>query len=151
MANRLSLDALAPVMADMLQSGREVSFSPEGDSMLPLLSPGRCKVVLTRLDTPPRKHDILFYRRENGIFLLHRVVSVEANGYTMCGDNQYVLETGLKPQNIIGLVKGFYQDGVYNGLNTPGYRLYCRTLWARRDWLKLRARVVGKCRQWTKK
>ncbi|MGI6270300.1 MAG: S24/S26 family peptidase [Candidatus Howiella sp.] len=143
----LSLEALAPVMAEMLRAGREVTFLPEGESMLPLLPPGRCKVVLTRPITPPRKHDILFYRRENGVFLLHRVVSVEEDGCIMCGDNQYYLETGLKPENIIGRMKGFYRDGVYNGLNTPGYHIYCRMLWTRRIWLKIRARIAAKRRQ----
>lgn len=145
--SRLSLGQLALAMSEMLRSGREVSFCPEGESMLPLLPPGQCKVVLTRMDGLPRKYDILFYCRENGVFLLHRVVSVQEETCTMCGDNQYLLETGLKPQNVIGRMKGFYRNGVYNDLQSPGYRIYCRTLWLRRLWLKCRGYISARRRR----
>lgn len=47
-----------------------------GISMLPLLRQGRDSVALRRVDSPIRRNDILFYRRPDGSFVLHRVKAV---------------------------------------------------------------------------
>ncbi len=98
---------------EVLVSGGEFHLYPKGTSMLPLIVQGRDSVVLRRnVNMPAKKHDIAFYRRASGQFVLHRVMNIEKDGtYTMCGDNQAVLETGIRREQIIGYVSVIYRKG----------------------------------------
>ncbi len=114
------------VIEEVLASGGEFRLFPKGTSMLPLLVQGKDSVVLKRSHAPwLKKHDIAFYRRTNGQFVLHRVMKIEKNGtYTMCGDNQLVLETGILPQQIIGYVSEIYKEEKPRSLSSLRYRSY---------------------------
>jgi hypothetical protein len=96
--------------------------------MLPLLVQGKDSVVLKRKEAiPAQKHDIAFYRRENGAFVLHRVMKIESDGtYTMCGDNQFALEKGIRAEQIIGCVSEIYKGSKPIGLASLRYRIYVR-------------------------
>lgn len=63
-------------------------FSPVGISMLPLIRPKKDTVLLQKIETLPKKYDIVLYER-NGKFILHRVIKVAENGYIFCGDGQW--------------------------------------------------------------
>ena len=82
------LAELMPLICEKLEEGREVTFSPHGSSMLPLLKEGRDTVTLAKPAGKLKKYDIPLYRRENGQFVLHRVVRV-GDTYTCIGDNQF--------------------------------------------------------------
>ena len=94
--------------------------------MLPLIVQDRDSVVLMRnKETPAKKHDIVFYRRKSGQFVLHRVMKVEKDGsYTMCGDNQTVLEKGIEKEQIIGYVSRLYKGEKERDMRSLTYRLY---------------------------
>ena len=62
--------------------------------------------------------------------MLHRIVKVNADGtYTLRGDHQFVNEEGVRSDQIIGVVKGFWRGGRYIPCDNPWYRLYCRVWW----------------------
>jgi hypothetical protein len=83
---------------------RELPLTVTGNSMSPFLIHGRDTVYLSRLTRPVRRGDILLYRRENGAYVLHRVYAVDPEGYTMVGDAQTELETGIRPNQVIAIV-----------------------------------------------
>ena len=101
----LLADAIG-VIEEILASGGEFQMYPKGTSMLPLIVQTRDSVVLKRdFDVPAKKHDIAFYRRKNGQFVLHRVMKICSDGtYIMCGDNQTSLEKGIEKEQIIAYV-----------------------------------------------
>ena len=123
---RVNLAELLPIIEEQLASGKEVCFSPNGVSMLPMLVPERDSVFLKAAPDALKKYDLPLYRRENGQFVLHRVVRVLKNGtYVMCGDNQFSREDGVKNSQIIGVVTRFVRDGREISCKNLRYRIYC--------------------------
>lgn len=114
-----------PLMREQLAAGKSVKFSPRGISMLPMLRQGRDSVLLSPVPERLRKYDLPLYQRENGQYVLHRIVEV-GETYVCVGDNQFELERGLGHAQMIALVTVFYRDGRKYSVNAPGYRLYCR-------------------------
>lgn len=123
----LKMEQLMPLIRERLEAGQSVRFSPRGISMLPMLRQGLDSVVLSPLPDRLKKYDLPLYQRENGQYVLHRVVAV-GETYTCLGDNQLILEPGLKHSQMIAVVTAFYRGEKYHSVTEPGYRLYCR-LW----------------------
>lgn len=123
----VSLDSMMPLIQEALASGKSVQFSPRGISMEPMLRQGRDSVTLSPISAPLRKYDLPLYRRENGAYVLHRVISA-GSSYTCIGDNQFVKETGIRQEQLIGIVTAFTRKGKTYPVTHPGYRIYCR-LW----------------------
>lgn len=101
-------------------------IAPVGISMLPLLRWGKDTVVIERLKRPPQKHDMILYKRNNGQYVLHRLLEIRKRDYVMCGDNQFIREYGITDENIIGICTGIYRKEKYVSCQNPLYRLYVR-------------------------
>ena len=119
------LDALMPLMKERLAAGQTVRFSPRGISMLPMLRHGMDSVVLSPVPEQLRKYDLPLYQRDDGKYVLHRVVKA-GQTYTCVGDNQFDLEPGLRHDQMIALVTSFYRGDREYQVTAPVYRLYCR-------------------------
>ena len=100
----VELEELLPVMEEKLSLGGSFTFSPKGISMLPFIRPGIDSVTISGVKDKIKKFDILLYRRDNGQFVLHRVVAVKKDSYVMCGDNQLLPEHNVHDRHIIGIV-----------------------------------------------
>ncbi len=104
------LEELLPMMEETLARGQRIRLSPNGTSMLPLLRQGRDSVTLSPLPEKLKKFDIVLYKRENGQFVLHRIIKT-GETYTCLGDNQFVSEPGLGRGQMIALVTEVCRDG----------------------------------------
>lgn len=113
-------------MEETLKNGGEVAFNPGGNSMRPMLRDRQDKIILIQPPDKLKKYDIPFYKRQNGQFVLHRVVTVKGDDYVLCGDNQSQREYGVRHDQVIAVVKAFYYRGKYIDCRTnKSYRLYC--------------------------
>ena len=121
------LEQLLPLIQERLASGESVQFTPQGTSMRPTIYGGRDQVVLSPLPEKLKKYDLPLYRRDDGQFVLHRIVKV-AETYSCIGDNQFILEEGVPQEWMIALTSGFVRKGKYYSVDSFGYRVYCR-LW----------------------
>ena len=135
------------IIEEVLNSGGEFLLSPKGTSMLPLIVQGKDRVVLKKYDTSePKKHDIIFYRRTDGTFVLHRIVKKAKDGtFVLCGDNQLVLEKGIATEQIIGYVTAIHKEDQILSISSLRYRIYVH-IWCffpYRRLVKLLKRVVG--------
>ena len=100
----LPLDELAPLITEVLASGGTFPFYPGGDSMLPTIRPRKDEVILAYPENV-KVGDIVFYRRESGVFVLHRIVGKKKDGsFVLRGDNQFFNEEGVLPSHIIAVV-----------------------------------------------
>ena len=127
MNKEFELDDLIDIITEKLNSGGTVTFTPRGKSMLPMLRDGEDVVVLTKPNGRLRIYDVPLYKRPNGQYVLHRVLDFDADGgYAMCGDNQFVLEHGIKDKDIIGVVTTFYRKGKTYRVSSLKYKAYVR-------------------------
>ena len=97
----------------------------KGTSMNPLLKEGRDKVYIEKPTKRLKKGDIALYKRKNGSYILHRVFKVLESSYVFLGDNQFILEYGLKDEDVLGVCKGFYKGEKYIDFSKKfSYKLY---------------------------
>ena len=123
---RVPMEQLVPLLEEQLDHG-SARLPVTGSSMLPMLRGGRDVVSLVRLTQPPQRGDVLLYRRENGQYVLHRVIRA-GSAYTCMGDNQFAPEPGVGHDQVIALVTAFSRDGREYSVHSPAYWFYCR-LW----------------------
>lgn len=121
----VALDTLMPLIREKLAAGESVRFSPRGISMLPMLRQGLDTVTISPPPEKLQKYDLPLYQRDNGKYILHRVIAV-GDTYTCLGDNQFNKEYGVRHDQIIGLVTEFTRGGKPVSVNAWYYRLYCR-------------------------
>lgn len=122
---KIKMEQLAPVIEETLKNGGTFEIAVKGTSMLPLLVEGRDTVVLAAASQQLKKNDIPFYRRTDGAYVLHRVWKAENGVYTMCGDNQWVKETGIEHSQIVGTVVSINRKGKELSVSSTRYKLYC--------------------------
>ena len=149
-SNEIYLNDAIDVIEEVLASGGEFKMYPKGISMLPLIKQGVDSVVLVRDKAPLKKHDIAFYKRDNGQFVLHRVMSCESDGtYTMCGDNQTFLEPGIRADQIIAKVAKLYKKEKLLRFDGIRYKTYL-AIWCSmriRLFLRLPKRALAKIKR----
>ncbi len=132
----------------LMQNGVFVSYT-RGVSMLPLIRQGRDAAVLAELERPLKKHDIVLFVRANGDYVLHRIIKIKDDKYTVRGDHQLVKEQ-IDEKQILAYAKGIYRDGEYMPIEAFGHKLYI-LFWVK--FTPLRAaclfvrRVIGKIKR----
>ena len=120
----VSMDELVPIIREVISMGRSVQIFPRGISMLPMLRQVIDSVVLAPVPPKLKRYDIPLYRRDNGQYVLHRIVRVD-DTYTCVGDNQFIAEPGLRHDQMIAVVTAFYSGNKKHDITETGYLLYC--------------------------
>ena len=129
----VDMEQLVAVMTDVFSAGGTFRFFPTGGSMRPMLRERRDTVLLcSPTQRPPQKYDVVLYRRTNGQFVLHRIIGQKENGFLLCGDHQYVPESGIRAEQVVGVLIGFCRKGRETSVHSLGYRLYA-AIWT---WLR---------------
>ena len=125
----------AQVAAD-LSAGHSVSFKVKGNSMFPLIRNGKDIVFVSPVNQPIVKKDVVLFTHK-GRHVLHRVIKIEGNSYTIQGDGVYASREYCTGEDIIGVVTHIARGGgeivPFNGFL---YRMYsnfwCATRFARK-------------------
>jgi len=133
----LTVAEMLPLIEETIDSGGVFTLYPKGDSMKPLLRQGLDAVELCAVDTVA-VGDIVLFRRENGEFVLHRIVDETPEGYVFCGDNQCVLEGGIKSEQFVAKVSAILREGKRYPTDLPEYRRYVASLPKRRRGIQRR-------------
>lgn len=114
---------------EILDSGRAVKVKPQGYSMYPLIVPGRDAVIIQREDPARLKRgDVVLYRRDGSILVIHRICRINEEGFYMVGDNQTEMEGPLRPDQIKGKMVALIRRGKETDVRSLRYRLPC-SLW----------------------
>ena len=114
-----------------LKEGREVVFLVKGYSMLPFITGWAESVELQRLDRQPQCGDIILAKVDTGHFVLHRVISVDAEGLvTLMGDGNIQGVEHCQREDIIGIaLYAVDHQGKKRDLYTPWRKFASRMWW----------------------
>lgn len=123
-SKEFSLDKLRGVMDSVINSGGEFKIISRGTSMLPMLRDGVDTVVLVKKPGILKVGDVPLYQRENGEYVLHRIIAVKKDGYVMRGDNHIASEYPIHNDQIIGILKAYIKDGERIECTDFKYRAY---------------------------
>ena len=116
------------LIAERLAAGQKVKHVRfRGVSMLPMLRQKSDSVELATLPEALQKYDIPVYRREDGKYVMHRIIRVEQDCCICRGDNTLFPEC-IRREQMIGVVSAFWRGDKRVEADAFGYRLYCR-LW----------------------
>lgn len=120
----LPMEELAPLLQLQLDNGGTANLVVTGVSMFPTLRHRRDTVVLTTLERPLRRGDLILYTRKSGQYVLHRIVTKPKNGAFICsGDNQWRPEP-VEQSQVKALVKAYIRNGKRIDVNSFGCRLW---------------------------
>lgn len=108
-----SFSDLMPIIMAVIEEGDCFPLAVKGNSMYPFLREGKDKVVFSSLKGRTIKRgDIILFQRKNCQYIVHRVYKIENdNTLTLVGDNQVLLEKGIK----LDQVKAYVGSVVRNG------------------------------------
>ena len=121
-----------PLIVEVIESGGEFRLFPRGTSMLPLLRQGKDSVILVKCPEQPKKRDIIFYKRPNGQFVLHRILKRATDGtYILCGDNQTKPECDVRESMMIARAVSMTVNGHTFSCDSEKYRKWVK------KWLKM--------------
>lgn len=121
----MSMQDLSPLISTCVESGKEVVLTVTGNSMRPFIKDKRDQVILVKADANKlRVNDVPLYKRRNGKYVLHRLVKIENEKYTMLGDAQVKLEPGIEPDQIVAVAKGFIRKGKTYLCDSKEYKKY---------------------------
>lgn len=121
------MEELCPMIQELLAGGSTVQLTVTGISMRPMLLHRRDQVELTLPPSKLQQYAIPLYQREDGSFILHRIVKVEKDGtYTCAGDGQTTLETGVEQEQIVAVVCSFIRKGKKISCSNKGYQVYAK-------------------------
>lgn len=122
----IPMESLVKMILLQLDNGGRSSLLVTGISMYPILRHRRDTVELVK---PAQLHrgDLVLYKRDNGQYILHRIITEPRDGgFICCGDNQWEPEQ-VHNEQVIALVDAYLRDGKRIPANSLGCRLY---VWA---------------------
>lgn len=99
------------VICEIIRCGEEVSIPVKGISMQPFLKEGRDAVILASADQKLQIGDIILYRRQNGQYVLHRIVRKNGGMFYLRGDAHSGIPEPVRREQICALAVWFHVRG----------------------------------------
>lgn len=150
----IGLDQLGAMAEEGLKNGQQVRMTVVGNSMYPLFRNRMDSVILSPITKRIQTRDVVLYKRNNGQYVLHRMIKRKGNVYSANGDNQYWVESPLYPGQMIGVMTGFIRGEKEFSVCAPWYRLYSVLWTVGKKHRKLMLRIIRKLiklRAWVRK
>ena len=118
----IRVEKFYPLMVEAFNENKTFSFPVKGSSMRPLFK-NDYVVTLKKIDEY-KIGDILFFRRDDGAFVLHRLRRIDKDALYIVGDHQTSLER-VRPDQLIGKVIDYkkYNNKIYY-LKGVKYKFY---------------------------
>lgn len=127
-----SFEKLLTIIEATIKDNGVFPLTVTGTSMTPTLYSNRDVVHLVSVDSkPPKKYDIVLFKRTDGTVILHRIIKTLPNNKLLInGDSQSWTEE-IEASQIIAVVKSYKRNNKNINCDTIGYKinsaLWCST------------------------
>jgi signal peptidase len=109
-------------LKELIEDGQSVKMTVTGNSMLPFLMEGRDSVELSKCSFEDIKiDDMVLIQREDGAYVMHRVLRKENDHFYMVGDAQCWIEGPLKPEQLKAKITAIYHKNSRIDVKHKGY------------------------------
>jgi len=98
-------------ITELLQNGEYLTVPVPGRSMEPFLYMDRDKVVIKKFDGNAKAGEIAIFKRNEYVYVLHRIYKVEDDNFFAIGDRERRIEGPIPKGNIVAIV----DKAIYNG------------------------------------
>ena len=145
---RPPIETIVPLLIEEINAGKEVKIAVTGFSMYPLLRGGSDEVLLSKPENL-KVLDVVFFKRDNGQYVLHRIIRKNGDILTIAGDNETKPEYPVYISDCIGKMTAFIRSGKLYSADKLSYRLYSRfwkLIFPFRRILVKAIRIAGKLR-----
>ena len=99
------------VLKELAEEGRTVSLLISGNSMSPFLVHERDYIFFKKPENDLKKGDMVFFKRDTGEYVMHRICKVKNNQYFIVGDAQNIIEGPVRREQIFAKVVGVERKG----------------------------------------
>lgn len=114
---------------ELLERDGRILRLPVGDSMWPMLKNREDQIVIEKINRPLKVNDVVLFKRDNGQYVLHRLVRFRKGAYVFRGDNQTFNEYGITDRHVLGVLVGFYRGNRYIDCETDKkYKKYVKNM-----------------------
>lgn len=127
---RVDTDAYVSMLRDLVNEGKECRLLISGSSMAPFLVHERDSIIFSKPDRELRRGDMVFYQRDTGQYVMHRILKVKPEGLYIIGDAQTEVEGPVRPEQVFALITKVNRKGKWVG---PGnfWWWFFSTVWLR--------------------
>ena len=133
-------------LRELVEEGKEVSMLIAGSSMAPFLVHQRDYIYFKKPERNLRKGDMVFFERNNGQYVMHRIWKVKPDGYYIVGDAQNEIEGPVREEQIFAIITKVRRK---NQWIAPGdfwweffEHIWIRMIPVRRIVMKLYAKII---------
>lgn len=121
-----------PFIKEILSKDKQVRITVTGSSMYPFLRENIDSVELTGASfSALKKGDIALIQRENGQYILHRVLLKKGGSFFIVGDAQQWIEGPLAESQLVAVASAIYRKDLRISCEGRGWKLVSLL------WLKL--------------
>lgn len=92
------------LLKQLVEEGETVSMRIVGSSMSPFLIHDRDLITFKAPERELKKGDMVFFQRESGQYVMHRIYAVKPDGYYMVGDAQAEIEGPIRREQIFAFI-----------------------------------------------
>lgn len=135
------MNEIVPLLKEVISSGASFRFYPNGTSMQPTIKQGEDSVELSSPENLTTL-DAVLYQRENGQYVLHRIVKEHKNHFDMCGDNQIEIEKNVEKFRVIAKVTGIYRGEKYISCNDTDFKTEIKNLYRKKKRQRIRSHII---------
>ena len=109
---KIDFKDIVDIIKDSIKEGKDVTFSPMGNSMLPTIKEKDTVILTSPNDL--KVFDIVLYFN-NDQYLLHRIVKIHKDDtLDIAGDNNVYIEKNIPIKNVIAKVKSYNDIDIEN-------------------------------------
>ena len=108
-----------PVLIDIINTGKDVNLIVTGSSMAPFLCHQRDTIIISKPNGKFFKGQMVFYIRDNGQYVMHRIHHIKNDEFYIVGDNQIDIEGPVRIRCLVLLIR-LLEKGKYYRRETSG-------------------------------